>query len=166
MVTALTNLVDRAFVPLAVVQAAPPLHHANAAFLALAGPAPWTTLEPALARLFAEGAPGQASIGGDGQPAVQVSLWPLHGASAAGPAAALIVAFSGPGADPGVPGKAVHDLRGSINNIGLAVELLLRAPLSPADRAARLRELRDLVEATVRLLERFPSPPIHRPRTI
>jgi hypothetical protein len=150
----------------AVVQVEPPLRHANAAFLALAGPAPWTSLEPALARLFEGGAPGDASIGGNGQPTVQFSLWPLHGASPGGPAAALIVAFPAPGSDPVFPAKAVHDLRGSLNNIGLAVELLLRAPLSPADRAARLRELRDLVEATGRLLERFPTPAIRRPETV
>ena len=166
MVTALTNLVDRAVVPMAVVQAEPPLHHSNAAFLALAGPAPWTSLQPALARLFADGTPGDASIGGNGQPVVPCSVWPLHGASASGPAAALIVAFPGPSPEPVFPAKAVHDLRGSLNNIGLAVELLLRAPLSPADRAARLRELRDLVDATGRLLERLPSPPSHRPNPV
>ena len=157
MVTALTNLVDRTLAPLAVVQVEPPLHHANAAFLALAGPAPWTDLEPALARLFEDGAPGAASIGGNGHPAVQFSLWRLHDASAGGPASALIVAVPVSSPDAVVPARAIHDLRGSLNNIGLAVELLLRAPLSPADRAARLRELRDLVDATGRLLERFPS---------
>lgn len=164
--TALTILVDRALAPLAVVQVEPPLHHGNAAFLALVGPAPWTALEPALARMFAEGAPGDASIGGDGPRAVHCSLWPLRVASADSPAAALVVAFPAPGLDPASPAKAVHDLRGSLNNIGLAVELLLRAPLSPADRAARLRELRDLVDATGRLLERFPSPAPRRSETV
>lgn len=159
-------LVDRALAPLAVVQVEPPLHHANAAFLALAGPAPWTSLEPALARLFEDGAPADASISGNGLPAVQFSLWPLHGVSTGRPAAALIVAFPAPGPDPVFPAKAVHDLRGSLNNIGLAVELLLRAPLSPADRAARLRELRDLVDATGRLLERFPSSAVSRSETV
>jgi hypothetical protein len=166
MVTALTNLVDRALAPLALVQRAPPLRHANAAFLALAGPLPWVGLEAAIARLFDGGAPVETGVGEDGQPGVLFSLWPLHDTGSGGPAAALIVAFPSASPEPGFPAKAVHDLRGSLNNIGLSVELLLRAPLSPADRAARLHELRELVDIAGKLLERFPSRPAHRSETV
>ena len=158
--TALTALIDRSLAPLALVQREPPLRHGNTAFLALTGPEPWAALNSGLTRLFQDGDPVDIRIERDGLSPILVSLWPLHGAAGTGPAGALVVAGATPPADSEapVPIKAVHDLRGALNNIGLSVELLLRAPLSPADRTARLRELRELVEGAGHLLERLPAP--------
>ena len=159
--TALTALIDRSLAPLALVQREPPLRHGNAAFLALTGPEPWAALESGLTRLFQEGNLVDIRIDRDSLPPLLLSLWPLHGAAGTAPAGALVVAVGAAptGTAAPVPLKAVHDLRGALNNIGLSVELLLRAPLAPADRTARLRELRELVEGAGQLLDRLPAAP-------
>jgi signal transduction histidine kinase len=49
----------------------------------------------------------------------------------------------------------LHDLRGAVNNIGLAVEAVVRLPLDPAEREERLGLLRESVERLAALLEAF-----------
>jgi hypothetical protein len=86
---------------------------------------------------------------------VSCTVWPLA-PSRDGAEAALVIATPAPGPLRRLPSdRALHDLRGAVNNIGLAVEAVVRLPLDPAEREERLGLLRESVERLAALLEAF-----------